>query len=202
MAVERVGVFGGTFDPVHIGHLSAAVEVRHALALDRMLLVVAREPWQKVGTRVIAAPEDRFAMVVAAAAEMTGIEACDLELDRPGPTYTADTLAALAAPDRALVLVLGADAAAGIHTWERVEEVRALASLAIVTRPGSDDPVDLPGWDVTHVPIPALDVSSTDLRRRAAEGRPLDVLVPAAALREARRRGLYAGPVHEPDERP
>lgn len=196
---ERIGVFGGTFDPVHIGHLAAAVAVGHALALDRCLLVVAREPWQKVGVRTITPAEDRFAMVEAAVADVAGLEASRVELDRPGPTYTADTLAALAAADRELFLVLGTDAAGGLDTWERVEEVRTLATLVVVARPGAPParPPDVGGgsWRVVDVEIPALDVSSTDLRARAADGRPLDVLVPPAALREARRRGLYAGPV-------
>src|SRR2546421_8283300 len=91
---ERLGVFGGTFDPIHVGHLVTAVNVRHSLRLDRVLLVVAHDPWQKAGT-VVAPAADRLAMVQAAVADVPGLEASDLELGRGGPTYTADTLAEL-----------------------------------------------------------------------------------------------------------
>src|SRR3954454_20918200 len=111
-APARIGVFGGTFDPVHIGHLVAAVNVRHALALDRVLLVVANVPWQKAGSRVVTPAEDRFAMVKAAVGDVPGIEASRLEIDRGGPSLTADTLAAVSSlePDADLFCILGADA--------------------------------------------------------------------------------------------
>lgn len=191
----RIGVFGGTFDPVHIGHLATAVAVREQLALDRMLLVVANVPWQKEGTRPITAAEDRFAMVAAAAADIEGVEASRMELDRGGRSYTADTLEELAAahPGSDLFLVVGSDVAAELDTWVRVDDVRRLATLAVVLRPGAAPPPALPGWQVASVTAPYLDVSSSDLRDRAAARRPLDVLVPPAALREIEERGLYAG---------
>ncbi|MBW3668620.1 MAG: nicotinate-nucleotide adenylyltransferase [Actinobacteria bacterium] len=185
----RIGVFGGTFDPVHIGHLAVAVAARHALALDRVLLVVANVPWQKAGTRPLTPAEDRYAVVDAAVADLDGIEASRIELDRGGPSYTVETLEALRAdghPD--LFLVLGADAAANLHTWVRADDVPALAELVVVPRPGSAPPAGMRTLDVPH-----LDVSSSDLRARVVDGRPLDVLVPAAALRLIRERGLYAG---------
>lgn len=190
----RIGVFGGTFDPVHVGHLVAAVNVRHALALDVVLLVVANRPWQKVGTRAVSPAEDRLAVVRAAVGDVAGVEASDLELARGGVSYTADTLAALQAEDPAadLVLVIGADVAASLDTWERVDEVRARCRLAIVNRPGAAAAVVPEGWRADVVEIPALEVSSTDLRARVADGRPLDYLVPEAAVREIHRRGLYA----------
>lgn len=189
----RIGVFGGTFDPVHIGHLAVAVAARHALVLDRVLLVVANVPWQKAGTRPLTPAEDRYAMVEAAVADLAGIEASRIELDRGGPSYTVETLEALrgdADGDRAheLFLVLGADAAANLRTWVRADEVPTLAELVAVPRPGTPPP---PGMRILDVPH--LDVSSSDLRSRGADGRPLDVLVPAAALRVIRERGLYAG---------
>jgi len=192
--MRRIGVFGGTFDPVHVGHLVAAVNVRHAMSLDVVLLVVANRPWQKVGSRVLTPAPDRLAVVQAAVGEVAGLEASDLELERGGVSYTADTLAALRAEDAdaELVLVIGADVAATLHTWERLEEVRDLCRLAIVNRPGAAAPSVVPGWRADVVEIPALEVSSTDLRARVAEGRPLDYLVPEAAVRELRRRGLYA----------
>lgn len=191
---RRVGVFGGTFDPVHVGHLVAAVNVRHALDLDVVLLVVANRPWQKEGSRPLTPAGDRLAVVQAAVGEVPGVEASDLELARGGVSYTADTLAALraAAPEAELVLVIGADVAASLHTWERLEEVRRLSRLAVVNRPGAPPPAVPADWPADVIEIPALEVSSTDLRARVADGRPLDYLVPEAAVREIRRRGLYA----------
>ncbi|CAA9272864.1 MAG: Nicotinate-nucleotide adenylyltransferase [uncultured Acidimicrobiales bacterium] len=194
MSRRALGVFGGTFDPVHVGHLVAAVNVRHALDLDLVLLVVANRPWQKEGSRAVTPAADRLAVVRAAVGEVPGVEASDLEVARSGVSYTADTLAALHAedPETDLVLVIGADVAASLHTWDRVDEVRARSRLAIVNRPGAPRPAVPEGWRADVVEIPALEVSSTDLRARVVDGRPLDYLVPAAAVREVRRRGLYA----------
>jgi nicotinate-nucleotide adenylyltransferase len=194
--VARIGVFGGTFDPPHVGHLVTAVNVRHALALDRLLLVVANEPWQKVGTRPITPAADRLAMVEAAVAGVDGLEASSTEIDRGGPSYTADTLADLAGahPGVELFLVLGADAAAGLHTWERVEEVRSLASLVVVERPGEPPPAVPAEWTWTHVEVPRLEVSSSDLRARVADGRPLEYLLTPAVISCVRERRLYRGP--------
>jgi nicotinate-nucleotide adenylyltransferase len=193
--VARIGVFGGTFDPPHVGHLVTAVNVRHALGLDRLLLVVANEPWQKLGTRAISAAHDRLAMVESAVRDVEGLEASSIEIDRGGHSYTADTLAELARrePGAALFLVLGADAAAGLHTWERVEEVRRLASLVVVERPGQAPPAVPEGWSWTHVEVPRLEVSSTELRDRVVDGRPLDFLLPAGVISCIRERHLYRG---------
>jgi nicotinate-nucleotide adenylyltransferase len=192
----RIGLFGGTFDPPHVGHLVTAVNVRHALDLDRVLLVVANEPWQKLGSRPITPARDRLALVEAAVAGVAGLEACSLEIDRGGHSYTADTLAELAAqgPEVQLFLVLGADAATGLPTWERVEEVRERAALVVVDRPGEPPPVVPEGWDWTHVEVPRLEVSSTDLRDRVADGRPLDYLLPGDVVACVRERHLYRGP--------
>jgi len=193
MSSRVLGVFGGTFDPIHVGHLVAAVNVRHALDLDVVFLVVANRPWQKEGSRPVTPAADRLAVVRAAVGDVTGVEASDLEVVRGGVSYTADTLAALHAADPAadLVLVIGADVVASLDTWERLEEVRARCRLAIVNRPGAPPPAVPPGWRADVVEIPALEVSSTDLRARLGDGRPLDYLVPEAAVRELRRRGLY-----------
>jgi nicotinate-nucleotide adenylyltransferase len=188
--VERVGIFGGTFDPIHVAHLVAAVEARSQLALDRVLLVVARDPWQK-RDEVVAPAELRYEMVKAAVAGVEGLEVCDLELRRPGPTYTIDTVEELARPDRELVLVLGADAAAALPTWERVGELRDRVSIAVVDREGAE-PLPVPaGWPVAHVTMPRLDISSSDIRARLAAGRPIDGLVPPGALRVLREARLY-----------
>lgn len=190
---ERIGVLGGTFDPVHHGHVAAAADVRHALGLDRVLLVVAGDPWQKRG-RVVASAGDRLALVRAATAGVEGVEASEIEVEREGPSVTADTLEALAADGRELFLVLGADAVANMATWRRLEDTKALATIVVVERAGDLDvhpPGD--GWRVDHVRVPRLDIASTDLRARLAAGRPVDGLVPPAVIAEIRARGLYTG---------
>ncbi|MGH3849774.1 MAG: nicotinate-nucleotide adenylyltransferase [Pseudonocardiaceae bacterium] len=191
---ERLGVFGGTFDPVHVGHLVAAVNAGHALRLDRVLLVVANEPWQK-GDRTLTPAEDRLAMVSAAVAGCRGLAASRLEIDRGGDSVTADTLEALLVedPTRELFLIVGSDVASTLDTWRRAEATAQLATLVVVNRPGAPEPA--PSWPgrVVKVAIPNFDLSSSDLRARAAEGRPLDYLVPDAAIDVIGRRGLYSG---------
>ena len=188
----RIGLFGGTFDPPHVGHLVTAVNVRHALDLDTLILMVANIPWQKQGERAITPADDRLAMVEAAVAEVPGLAAGRLEIDAGGPSYTADTLAALARfhPGAELYTIVGDDAAAGLHTWERFEEVIAQSSLVVVDRPGKT--VRLPD-DVAwiHVEVPRLEVSSTDLRARFSDGRPLDYLLTDAVLAVIELRSLY-----------
>jgi nicotinate-nucleotide adenylyltransferase len=188
----RLGVFGGTFDPPHVGHLVTAVNVRHHLHLDKVLLVVANVPWQKEGSRAVSPAADRLALVEAAVRDVDGLEVSAVELHRGGPSYTADTLAdlALADPDAELFTILGQDAAAGLHTWERWTEVVARSTLVVVERPGHR--VDLPD-DVAwcRVEVPHLEVSSTDLRARAVDGRPLDYLVTPAVIEGIRSRHLY-----------
>jgi nicotinate-nucleotide adenylyltransferase len=194
----RLGVFGGTFDPVHVGHLAAAVNVRHQLGLDRLLLVVANIPWQKAALRMVSPAEDRLALVEAAVAGVPGLEASRLEIDRGGPSYTADTLRELetAHPGCRIHLIVGADVVGELETWERVEEVRQRCCLAVVKRPGSRP--RLPGgWKAEVVEVPALDISSTDLRARVVDGRPLDFLVPAEVVQLIRARNLYAGEADE-----
>ena len=188
MTAERIGVYGGTFDPIHIAHLVAALSARHALGLDRVLLVVAGDPWQKRDT-VVAPAEDRLAMARAAVEGLDGIEVCPLEVERAGPTYTIDTLRALEGADRELFLIVGSDVAAGIDGWHRADEVRAAATLVVVARDGDRGPST--ATDVHCVPMPRLDVASSDLRARVARGEPIDVLVPAGAVRVIRERRLY-----------
>jgi nicotinate-nucleotide adenylyltransferase len=196
---RRLGLFGGTFDPVHVGHLVAAVNARAALDLDTVLLVVANVPWQKIGERTISDADDRLAMVAAAAASAEGIEASAIEIRRGGSSYTADTLAELHRqdPDAELFVIVGADVVGGLGTWERVDEVRTGATLVVVNRPGSDasamfEGLEAAGWRVHAIEVPALEISSTDLRERARTGRPLDYLVPEGAIAVIRDRDLYA----------
>ena len=188
----RIGLFGGTFDPPHVGHLVTAVNVRHALALDLVLLMVANDPWQKSGVRPITPAADRLAMVQAAVAGIEGLEAGSEEMQRGGPSYTADTLATLRVKyaGARFFTIVGDDAAAHIDTWERVNEVVAMSSLVVIDRPGS--PVTLSqDYERRHVEVPRLEVSSTDLRCRVTDGRPLDYLVPEPVIDIIRDRGLY-----------
>lgn len=187
---ERLGVFGGTFDPVHVGHLVGAVEARYQLDLDRVLFVVARDPWQKRG-QVVAPADARFAMVAAAVAGVDGFEASTLELDRSGPTYTIDTVSDLAAAHRDLFLIVGADAAAGLDAWKRAESLREAVTVAVLARATDTALEPLIGWDVRPVTMPRIDVSSTALRDRLARGAPVDFLVPPGAIRVIRERRLY-----------
>lgn len=195
----RIGIFGGTFDPIHVGHLVAAVNARHTLDLDTVLMVVANEPWQKVGERAVTPARDRLAVVQAAVASCDGVEASSIEVDRGGVSYTADTVEEIRRtnPDAELFLIVGADVVAGLGSWERLEAVRSSVTLVPVNRPGArsvdlglDGP--LAAWRALSIEMPALEISSTDLRDRAATGRPLDFLVPDAAIRVIRERGLYA----------
>ena len=190
----RIGVFGGTFDPVHVGHIAAAATTRHALELDRVLIVVANEPWQKQGSRPITPAEDRFAMVAASVEGSDGLEASRLELDRGGVSYTLDTLSQLRAEDPAaeLFVIVGGDVAAELYTWHRSKDVAELATIAVVSRPGAPEVVLGSPWRVETVEIPRLDISSSNLRERAAAGLPLDGLVPEGAMHWIRRCGLYA----------
>ncbi len=190
---ERLGIFGGTFDPPHVGHLVTAVNVRYDLGLDRVLLVVNDQPWQKLGIRDITPAEDRFAMVEAAVGKVEGIEASRIEIERGGMSYTADTLVQLRAedPDRELFVILGTDAARGLPTWERADEVRDLATIVVVERPGSGEGEPPPGWSWKRVEVPRLEVSSTDLRARAADDRPLDYLLSTEVIETIAVRGLY-----------
>ncbi len=201
-------MFGGTFDPVHVAHIVVAVDTRAALDLDRVLLVVAGDPWQKRG-RVVASARDRLMLVEAAVESVHGVEASSIEVDRDGASVTADTLEALAGSHRELFLVLGADAVANMHTWKRLDETRDLATIVVVERRG-DAHAEPPGggwpnggwpnggwpnggWKVERVSIPRLDVSSTDIRDRLARGRPIDGMVPPSVVHAIDAHGLYTG---------
>ena len=190
--IRRVGLFGGTFDPPHVGHLVTAVNVRYALNLDLVVLMVAHDPWQKSSERGVTRALDRLALVEAAVSNVEGLVAGRDEIDRGGPSFTADTLQTMSLkyPDAQLFTIVGDDAAAGLPTWERVESVVAQSQLVVVDRPGVS--VQLPSqFDWLRVESPRLEVSSTDLRARFTDGRPLDYLVTAPVLAEIEKRGLY-----------
>jgi nicotinate-nucleotide adenylyltransferase len=192
-AGPRIGLFGGTFDPIHSGHVEVAEAVRTALGLDRMLVVVANDPWQK-HDRPVSPAEDRFAMVAAALADRPGLEASRLELDRGGPSYTVDTVRTVLAdePGAEVFVVMGADVVASLDTWHEHEALRDLVTLAVVDRPGAPR-VDPPtGWRAVRVAVTPVDVSSTDLRTALEAGVAVEGLVPEAVIRCISERGLYA----------
>jgi len=194
MSTERIGILGGTFDPPHIGHLCVAVNARDVLALDRVLLVVANDPWQKRAARPITPAPDRLAMVRAAVSGLHGIEADDREIRRQGPSYTVDTLLEVRGerPGADLFVIVGEDAAATVPTWDRAAQLGSLATLVVVRRPGAPPAARPGGFDWLEVEVPAVDVSSTDIRARLASGRTIEVLVPAAAAAVIADRHLYS----------
>lgn len=184
-------MLGGTFDPVHTAHIVAAGEVLTTLRLDRVLFVVAGDPWQKRGA-VVASAADRLDLVRLALAGIDGLEPSAVEIEAGGASVTADTLELLAAPGRGLFLILGADAVTNMSTWRRLDDTRDLATVVVVERAGEHSVVPPgDGWQVEHVRIPRLDISSTDVRERIAAGRPIDGLVPPAVVRSIRARDLY-----------
>jgi nicotinate-nucleotide adenylyltransferase len=188
---------GGTFDPVHHGHLVAASEVAHRFALDEVVFVPTGRPWQK-DDRDVAPAEDRYLMTVIATASDPRFRVSRVDVDREGPTYTVDTLRDLRAEYDArsvpteLFFITGADALASIASWRDSAEVLGLAHFVGVTRPGHalTDP-GLPEGSVTLVEVPALAISSTDCRARVAAGAPIRYLVPDGVLEYVAKRGLY-----------
>jgi nicotinate-nucleotide adenylyltransferase len=193
-AGERIGIFGGTFDPPHVGHLTAAVNVRHELGLTRVLMVPAAIPWQKAHSRAISAPADRLAMTRAAFDGVDGLEVSTIELDRGGESYTADTLEALrlAMPDADLYLVVGSDIAPTLDTWKRPEVLRARATIVVYERSGSPGCTPPSGWTWQQVAVPQMAVSSTDVRERVRDGRPIAGLVSREVAQLIHARRLYA----------
>jgi nicotinate-nucleotide adenylyltransferase len=195
---------GGTFDPPHIGHVTAARAAQEALALDRLLLVVANDPWQKSATRTITPAVERFAMAQALSEGLAGVEASRMEIDRGGPSYSVATVEALlaeaAAAGRArpdIYLVVGADLVAGLDTWERADDLRQLVTVAIVARPSTDDDpgparTPPPGWRIEWVDGPLVDVSSSTVRDRLERGGDVAEMVPPEVVRCIRRHNLYA----------
>ncbi len=197
-AARRVGVMGGTFDPIHHGHLVAASEVAHRFGLAEVVFVPTGLPWQK-SERTVTDAEDRYLMTVVATAGDPRFRVSRVDIDRGGPTYTVDTLRDLraeyadAAEPVDLYFITGADALAQILTWHQHDQVMALAHLVGVTRPGyvlSDG--DLPEGAATLVEVPALAISSSDCRARVARGEPWRYLVPDAVVAYATKRGLYS----------
>ena len=193
---KRIGLYGGTFDPIHIGHLVTGLSVRHALGLDEVRFVVANQPWQKAD-RDLTSAEVRLAMVTASVAGVEGAEASDIELELGGTSFTARTLAALAErePRASFWLVVGGDQAANLDTWRDVEEIKRLATLVVVDRPGSVGCVPPEGFRYERVDVPMLEVSSSLVRDRVASGGPIRWLVPDAVLPLIEHHRLYRSKV-------
>lgn len=194
-AAERIGVLGGTFDPIHHGHLAAASEVHAALGLDRILVVPADvQPFKDASALTPA--RHRLEMARLAVADDPRMEVSDVDIVRGAPTYTVDTLADLAAahPDAELTFITGADALARIHDWKDAERLEGLARFVGVTRPGFALPDGIDG--AVLVEVPALQVSSTDVRRRVAAGQPIRYLVPGVVADYIEEHDLYRGGEH------
>lgn len=190
----RIGIFGGTFDPPHIGHLIVAAEVRRQLALDLVLVVVANDPWQKTGVQAISAASDRMAMVQEAISGHNWLVASSIEIDRGGPSYMVDTLRELQQHQSATwFVILGADAYAGVSTWHEATALPDLCQFVVVGRPyaAADDRL---ADGCLVIEMPAIEVSSTVMRNRVAAGEPIDFLTPDAVVRVIRERNLYREP--------
>jgi nicotinate-nucleotide adenylyltransferase len=184
----RVGILGGTFDPIHLGHLRAAEDAREALALESIAFIPALVPPHR--SEAISSARDRFAMVVLATAGNARFGVSDLELEREGPSYTVDTLRALRdkRPDAELVLIVGSDTYPEMNTWRDHETVFSLATVAVVGRPGAALPE---GERAVAVEGAGLPISSTEIRRRVAERRSIRYLVADAVADYIEKRGLY-----------
>ncbi|MGB8402863.1 MAG: nicotinate-nucleotide adenylyltransferase [Mycobacterium sp.] len=195
-----MGVMGGTFDPIHNGHLVAASEVADLFDLDEVIFVPTGQPWQK-RDRQVSAAEDRYLMTVIATAANPRFSVSRVDIDRAGPTYTKDTLRDLAAksPDADLFFITGADALASILSWQNWEDLFATARFVGVSRPGYEldgqhiaaARKELPDDALKLVEVPALAISSSDCRRRAAANRPIWYLVPDGVVQYVSKRGLY-----------
>ena len=194
---RRIGVMGGTFDPVHNGHLSAANEVAWRYGLEEVVFVPTGQPWQK-SNREVSSAEDRYLMTVVATASNPRFSVSRTDLDRPGPTYTIDTLRQLRASygvDVELFFITGADAMTQILGWHAAEELFGLAHFVGVSRPGYPqvDANGFPEGAVTTLEVPALAISSSDCRARVRDGLPVYYLVPDGVVQYIDKRHLYRG---------
>ncbi|MGD8237656.1 MAG: nicotinate-nucleotide adenylyltransferase [Armatimonadota bacterium] len=195
---STLGILGGTFDPIHYGHLVAAEQTRHAFGLDSILFIPCGQPYHRPKAPVAGA-EDRYEMARLAISGNPFFEVTRIEIDRPGPSYTVDTVASLKAarPECALRVILGTDAVEELANWAEPERLLQECRVVVVSRPGTSwEDVDraLPAGyaeQVDRLEIPGLHISSTELRARAAAGRPLRYLVPDAVAAHIRERGLY-----------
>ncbi|MDU3174156.1 MAG: nicotinate-nucleotide adenylyltransferase [Corynebacterium striatum] len=193
---QRIGIMGGTFDPIHYGHLVAASEAAYRFQLDQVVFVPTGQPWQKAGRDVTAA-EHRYLMTMVATASNPRFTVSRVDIDREGPTYTIDTLRDLRElfPDAELYFITGADSLASIMSWRDWEVMLEMANFVGVTRPGYELSKDmLPLGSQTGIElieIPAMAISSTDCRKRAGEGEPVWYLVPDGVVQYIAKNNLY-----------
>ena len=193
--LRRLGLMGGTFDPIHLGHLVIASEALAAFGLDRVLFVPTGKPWQK---ECYSDAEDRFVMTTLAAGAHPRFAVSRIELDRKGPTYTLDTIETLRAfhgSELEVFFILGADAALQLGSWQGVDRLAGLVQMIAVTRPGYDlgTLAAEPWWPPVHkLETPLIGISATEVRERVRKGRPIDFLVPAEVAGFIRDKGLYA----------
>ena len=195
----RLGVMGGTFDPIHHGHLVAASEAAARFGLDEVVFVPTGKPSFKQHQKVTA-PEHRYLMTVIATASNPRFTVSRVDVDRPGLTYTVDTLRDLRAqrPDADLFFISGADAIEQMLTWKDADDLWKMAHFVAVSRPGHQLSVEgLPPGVVSTLEIPALAISSTDCRQRAEAGQPVWYLVPDGVVQYIAKHGLYRGQHHE-----
>jgi len=196
-APRRLGILGGTFDPPHAGHLAAALAAQTQVGLDHVVLMVANEPWQKVGDREVTPAAVRWEMTDALVKGISGIQADDREIRRGGPTFTVDTLEEILAeqPNTEIFLVVGADTAARLDTWHRASDVVRLSTIVIVNR--DDSTSAAPGFlrdaKVVNVTMKPVDVSSSAIREAAARGESIDAATSASVVSIIHDRSLYAG---------
>lgn len=195
MTGRRIGVMGGTFDPIHVGHLAAANEAAAWLSLDEVVFVPTGRPWQKSGTEISSA-EDRYLMTVLATAANPRFQVSRVDVDRPGPTYAIDTLRDLRTtygPAVEFFFIVGADTLESVLSWRDVEKVLSMATFVAVNRPGYDASAghlkDLAV--VRHIEMPQVGISGSDCRARVAAGLPIRYLVPEDVVRYIELRGLY-----------
>ena len=193
---RRIGIMGGTFDPIHHGHLVAASEVADRFALDEVVFVPTGQPWQK-GHETVSAAEDRYLMTVIATASNPRFSVSRTDVDRAGPTYTVDTLRDLRehfGPKAQLFFITGADALEMILSWKDTDKMFELAHFIGVTRPGFPLSAEhLPADAVSLVQVPAMAISSTACRERVAAGKPVWYLVPDGVVQYIAKRRLYRG---------
>lgn len=193
---SRIGIMGGTFDPIHHGHLVAASEVADRFELDEVIFVPTGNPWQKADRKITAA-EDRYLMSVVATASNPRFSVSRVDIDRGGPTYTTDTLRDLREqfPDAQLFFITGADALSSIMSWRDWEDMFAIAEFVGVTRPGYELTEEMFPEEIQRrvhlIEIPAMAISSTDCRERARSGRPVWYLVPDGVVQYIAKNRLY-----------
>jgi len=196
-APRRLGILGGTFDPPHAGHLAAALAVQTQVGLDDVVLMVANEPWQKVGDRQVTPARLRFEMTDALVQGISGLRADDREIRRGGPTYTVDTLEEILAeqPDTEIFLIVGADTAQRLDTWHRASDVVSLSTIVIVNRDDVTNaaPAFLHDARVVNVSMNPVDVSSSAIREAVARGESIDSATSSSVVSIIRDRSLYVG---------